>query len=180
MRKQSEEGNIFLGLGSNLGDRRVHLAAALRAIGDFARIAAISRVYETQPVGYTDQGPFLNLVVRISTELTPESLLRRIKAIEVEVGRSPSFRNGPREIDIDLLLCGSTQIRGPILDLPHPRMAERAFVLRPMADLAPDLEVPGTGRTVTELLETGGPWEKAEPAFDGSDLLEQDEEGGAR
>lgn len=173
MQNRTEVGPIFLALGSNVGDRRAHLAAALRAIAGFARIEAISTVYETEPVGFAGQGPFLNLVVRISTSLSPEALLRRIKAIESEVGRSPTFRNGPREIDIDLLLFGETRVHGPILELPHPRMARRAFVLRPLADLAADLVVPGTGRTVSALLAAGGPWERVEPVFDGAELLEE-------
>lgn len=162
----------YLGLGSNIGDRRGHLVCAVAAIRAFAPIRGISRVYETEPVGFDAQDPFLNVVLCIEAACSPESLLRRVKAIEADVGRSPTFRNGPREIDIDVLLCGELQLSGEALHLPHPRMTVRAFVLRPLADLAPDLVVPGTGRTVREILETGGPWERAEPLFEGGQLLD--------
>jgi 2-amino-4-hydroxy-6-hydroxymethyldihydropteridine diphosphokinase len=130
----------FIGLGSNLGDRRGYLAAAvdgLRAGGD---VVAVSPLYETAPVGGpAGQGPFLNVVVELSTEDSPRRLLERCHALESRAGRVRDQRWGPRTLDADVLLVEGTEVHEPDLTVPHPRLWERRFVVQPLADLAPDL-----------------------------------------
>ncbi|MCS7003421.1 MAG: 2-amino-4-hydroxy-6-hydroxymethyldihydropteridine diphosphokinase [Dehalococcoidia bacterium] len=147
---------VYLGLGGNLGDRVANLRAALRALtaGGVA-ITAVSPFYETDPVGYADQPPFVNAVAVGDTTLSPDALLTLAKAIERDLGRQPSFRNAPRPVDIDILLYDDLTRDDPALTLPHPRLAERAFVLAPLADLAPDLRLPD-GHTVAAQLERVG------------------------
>src|SRR5689334_8064880 len=130
---------IYLGLGSNQGDRRGNLAAALQHLREVINIQAISSVYETEPIGYLDQPRFLNMVCSGKTWLPAEELLTYVKAIEVTLGRQPTFRNGPRAIDIDILLYDDIQLEQENLVIPHPRMTERAFVLVPLAEIAPDV-----------------------------------------
>lgn len=144
--------SIYLGLGSNLGDRRGKLAEALQRLRDVIDIQNISSVYETEPVGYLDQPRFLNIACCGNTWLSPEELLHFIKNIEITVGRQPSFRNGPRAIDIDILLYDDLQIVEDHLIIPHPRMTERAFVLAPLAEIAPTVVEPVSGQTAQELL----------------------------
>lgn len=144
---------IFLGLGSNLGDRLAFLNAAIQAISAFADVLGQSPIYETAPWGYDDQDDFLNQVLEVSTELSPRELLGRLKQVEQDVGRRASFQNGPREIDIDILLYGNQTIEQDDLSIPHPRLHERAFMLRPLANLAPDLVHPVKKKTVSELLK---------------------------
>jgi 2-amino-4-hydroxy-6-hydroxymethyldihydropteridine diphosphokinase len=141
----------FLGLGSNLGDRARHLAEAIRQLRtvEGVRVSALSPVYETKPVGLTDQPDFLNLVVAIETSLSPPTLLARCLAIEQALGRKRDVRWGPRTLDIDVLLHGDNVLTGPELILPHPRLTERAFVLVPLATLAPGLRI--GNKTVGEL-----------------------------
>lgn len=142
---------VYIGLGGNLGDRMAHLQEALRGMAPYIRLDAVSRVYGTDPVGFLDQGEFLNAVVRGETTLSPEDLLARLKAIEADMGRRPGPQNGPREIDLDVLLYDELVRDTPAPALPHPRMHERAFVLRPLADIAPEAVIPGQG-TVRDLL----------------------------
>lgn len=147
---------IYLGLGSNLGDRQAALEAACAALLPEVRVLRRSRLYETAPWGYHEQADFLNQVVAAETDLAPAELLPKLKAVEAQLGRQPRFRNGPREIDIDLLLYGDAQLRvetaaGP-LQVPHPGLAERAFVLAPLADVGPALRIPGQAATAAELL----------------------------
>src|SRR5579864_6860445 len=130
---------VFLALGSNQGDRRSNLAAALQRLREVVEIATISSIYETEPVGYLDQPHFFNIVCRGKTKLSPSELLKYAKAIEVGIGRQPSFRNGPRPIDIDIIFYDDLQIKHDDLTIPHPRMAERAFVLVPLAEIALDM-----------------------------------------
>lgn len=147
-----KEARVFLGVGTNLGDRRANLAAAQVAVSEFVIIQKTSRVYETAPWGMTDQPDFLNQVWEASTTLPPLELLRRLKAVETVLGRKPSVRYGPRLIDIDILLYSNLMFRSADLVIPHPRISERAFVLAPLADLEPDMVIPGMKHTVAELL----------------------------
>jgi 2-amino-4-hydroxy-6-hydroxymethyldihydropteridine diphosphokinase len=129
----------FIGLGSNLGDRRAYLegaVAGLRAAGD---VTAVSPLYETDPVGGPEQGPYLNVVVALETADTPRQLLERCQALEATAARVRAERWGPRTLDADVLLVEGCSVDEPDLTVPHPRMAERRFVLQPLADLAPDL-----------------------------------------
>jgi 2-amino-4-hydroxy-6-hydroxymethyldihydropteridine diphosphokinase len=143
---------IYLGLGSNLGDRRGYLDAAISSMPPALNVLRRSPIYETAPWGYRDQDDFLNMVVEAETELGPLQLLILLKGIEVKLGRKPRFRNGPREIDIDILLYDDLIHDEKALHIPHPRLHERAFILAPLDDLAPELEIPGVGKTVAECL----------------------------
>ena len=144
----------YLSLGSNLGDREHNLAAALKRLpAPDLRILRVSSTYETEPVDYTAQRWFLNLVVEAETGLFPMQLLARVGKIERALGRVRTVPKGPRTIDIDILLYGNAVVRGAKLEIPHPCMHERRFVLAPLADLAPDLRHPVTHRTVREMLE---------------------------
>lgn len=150
---------VYLGLGTNLGSRSENLRSALAAMPPRVAVIDQSPVYQTPPWGFTDQADFLNQVVKAETALTPRRLLRYLKRIEKQVGRTATFRWGPREIDIDILFYDSLQIHTKRLTIPHPRVIERAFMLVPLADLAPDLTHPGTGLTIQEhllQLETEG------------------------
>jgi len=145
---------VYLALGSNMGDRRGNLAAALQRLRDMMEISTVSSIYETEPVGYIDQPRFLNIVCRGTTTLSAQELLKYAKDIEVAIGRQPTFRNGPRPIDIDIIFYDELCLTQENLIVPHPRMAERAFVLVPLAEIAPGAVDPGSGQTVQELLNT--------------------------
>jgi 2-amino-4-hydroxy-6-hydroxymethyldihydropteridine diphosphokinase len=138
---------IFVGLGSNLGDRLANLKAAVNALRASAGIEVVrnSSVYETEPVGVEDQPRFLNAVVELRSELSALDLLGRLKAIEAEVGRKPAERWGPREIDLDLLLYGNEAIDSGELEVPHPEMKRRAFVLVPLLEIDREITIPGDG-----------------------------------
>lgn len=140
--------SAFIGLGSNLGDREATVQAALAALPG---VVAVSRLRETAPVGVVDQPPFLNGVARLETELSPHELLETLLSVEQGLGRERLERWGPRTIDLDLLLYGNEVVDEPGLTVPHPRLHERRFVLEPLAELDPELVVPGRGR-VAELL----------------------------
>ena len=144
---------VYLSLGSNVGDRDANLREAIKRLAPSVRILRVSPIYETEPVDYTDQNWFLNLAVEAETDLSPNRLLAHIAGIERALGRIRTTPKGPRTIDIDILLYGDAVVRTARLEIPHPRMAARRFVLAPLADLAPDLCHPVTRQTVREMLE---------------------------
>lgn len=144
---------VYLGLGSNMGDRAAVLQAAIRALeSPRLRILRVSPVYETEPMDVPGQHWFLNLVVEAETDLFPLQLLRYTSKIEAQLGRRRLALKGPRTIDIDILLFGKSVVRMAALEIPHPRYRARRFVLAPLADLAPELRDPVTRKTVRELL----------------------------
>ena len=149
---------VYLALGSNIGDRESNLRAAIESMTS-AGISVLreSPVYETEPVGYAAQRWFLNMVVEAETVLFPVQLLTRINKVERALGRVRTIPNGPRTIDIDILLYGNSVIRTPRLEIPHPRMHERRFVLAPLAQLAPDLRHPVSRKTVRQMLNEAPP-----------------------
>lgn len=148
----------YIALGANLpspaGPPPATLAAAVRRLGSLGNVKQQSSLYRTEPVGYADQPLFLNAVVALETDLDARQLLNKLLEIEKEFGRdrSAGIPNGPRTLDLDILLWNGLQVNEPGLELPHPRMAERAFVLVPLAEIAPHLLIPGSGTTVAELL----------------------------
>jgi 2-amino-4-hydroxy-6-hydroxymethyldihydropteridine diphosphokinase len=141
----------FVALGSNLGDRRAYLQAGLDDLGalEGVEVQGASAVYETAPVGYTDQPFFLNAAVALRTTLAPEELLLGLQRIEARHLRQRQLHWGPRTLDLDLLLHGQRTAATPTLQLPHPRMLDRCFVLAPLCELAPDLRHPCTGRPLS-------------------------------
>jgi 2-amino-4-hydroxy-6-hydroxymethyldihydropteridine diphosphokinase len=146
----------YIGTGSNLGDRRAAIERALQLLAavDGVEVAGTSRLHETAPVGGPPgQGPFLNGAARLETTLAPRALLAVLQRIEDQLGRTREVRWGPRTIDLDLLLYDQRVIDEPDLTVPHPRMHARRFVLDPLAEIAANVTVPGTGRTVAQLIE---------------------------
>src|SRR3972149_5769028 len=143
---------IYLGLGSNLGDRQEHLDAATAALAPAVRVTQRSQMYETVPWGYTDQPAFLNQALEAETELEPKELKKFLKEIEQGLGRKPRFKNGPREIDVDILLIDDLVLNEDRLRGPHPGLHQRAFILTPLGDIAPELRIPGQEKTVQQLL----------------------------
>jgi 2-amino-4-hydroxy-6-hydroxymethyldihydropteridine diphosphokinase len=144
----------YIALGSNLGDRAKTLATATHRLGRLGRVEACSSLYETEPVGFHDQPAFLNAVLALETELKPVQLLHALLAIERELGRdrSQGVVNGPRTLDLDLLLMGDTVVATKELTLPHPALVQRRFVLAPLAEIAPHLRHPQHGQTIAEML----------------------------
>jgi 2-amino-4-hydroxy-6-hydroxymethyldihydropteridine diphosphokinase len=142
---------VYLGLGSNLGDRKAILEKALQLLGQRLQIERVSSLYETEPVGYAEQPLFLNAVCLAQTNLGPLQLLSVIKGIEASLGRVPSFPNAPRPIDLDIIFYGDLVMETPELTIPHPRLEERAFVLIPLVEIAPNLLHPVSGQSIKDL-----------------------------
>ena len=143
---------VYIALGSNLGDREANLRQALQRLPPAVRLLQASPIYETPPWGYTEQPAFLNQAVKAETELSPADLLRYLKEVETRLGRQATFQYGPRKIDLDILFYDQDIVETPRLRIPHPHLAERAFVLLPLADLSPELKHPVLGKTVRQLL----------------------------
>ncbi len=154
---------VYLGLGSNLGDRRHNISKALDLLSKALRLHKISSIYETEPVGFSNQPKFLNAVCEMKTNLSPLQLLTFIKGIETKSGRKPSFKNAPRIIDIDILLYNNKIVNTPVLTIPHPALVERAFVLIPLAEIRPELKHPKEKKPVSELLDAVSGKEGVQP-----------------
>jgi 2-amino-4-hydroxy-6-hydroxymethyldihydropteridine diphosphokinase len=146
----NETTTVYLSLGSNLGNRQANLDQALKLMTERMRLGKVSSIYDTEPVGMTNQPRFLNLACEVITHLSPEGLLALLKGIESKMGRY-SRTGEPRIIDIDIVLFGTLVINTPDLIIPHPRMHERAFVLIPLAEIAPDFVHPVLKKTIKEL-----------------------------
>jgi 2-amino-4-hydroxy-6-hydroxymethyldihydropteridine diphosphokinase len=142
---RGQQVRCYIGAGSNLGDSPANIRQALRQLADTegVEVTAVAPFYRTAPVGYTDQNHFINTVAEIHTVLNPRQLLKKLQEIENNLGRVRVIRWGPRTVDLDILLYGNETINEPGLEIPHPRMHQRAFVMVPLADLNPGLEVAG-------------------------------------
>lgn len=144
---------VYLSLGSNIGDRSTNLNAAIAALTDAGvRVVKVSAFYETEPVDYLPQGWFLNCVVQGETDLPAAALLKNLRGIEARMGSTKVIAKGPRILDIDILLYGDETIATPELQVPHPRMTQRRFVLVPLAEIAPDLRHPAWNASAKGLL----------------------------
>ena len=152
MTNEGKGVSVIVGLGSNLGDRNENMGRALDLLRELCGVSLlrVSRLRETDPVGGPPQGKYLNAVAEVETVIAPRELLARFHEIEAALGRVRTVRDGPRPIDLDILLYGDELIKEPGLEIPHPRMLEREFVLEPLAELAPDRRHPLSGNTALE------------------------------
>lgn len=145
--------NVYIAIGSNVEDRALALHDAFTKLQTVGTIKSTSFLYESLPMYHTEQPKFLNAAVHLETALPPDSLLVHLKSIETELGRKTTFRNGPRVVDLDILFYDDQQIQTDSLEIPHPRIAERSFVLKPLYDIQPNLLHPATGLTVKQMLD---------------------------
>ena len=146
---------LYLSLGSNIGNRLENLRAAIAALPDAGvRVRRVSKIYETEPVDYLEQDWFLNCVVEAESQLAPAELLRQLRKIEADLGSAKAFAKGPRIIDVDILFYGDAVINSPELQVPHPRMSQRKFVLVPLAEIAPHARHPISGQSAAEMLQS--------------------------
>lgn len=156
--ENSKDGGMaYIGMGANLGDRLATLNEAVERISTLGLVRSVSSVYETDPVGFADQPAFLNAAISLQTPLAPGDLMTNLLRIERDLGRVRIFPNAPRTIDLDILLYDDAVIEAAGVTVPHPRLHERAFVLVPVADIAPNVVHPVLGVSVSDLLERLGP-----------------------
>lgn len=142
---------VYLGLGTNLGDRGKNLSSALDEISNIGKITEKSQIHETEPEGFKDQNKFLNMVIEMETELSPTELIIKLQEIEHKLGKVVERLNGPRKIDLDILLYGDKKIELPGLKIPHPRMHKRTFVLGPLSEINENLIHPTLKKSIKEL-----------------------------
>ncbi|WP_259782946.1 2-amino-4-hydroxy-6-hydroxymethyldihydropteridine diphosphokinase [Aestuariispira ectoiniformans] len=162
MSEQTAKTDVFIALGTNVGDREANLNLAIDALGRLMEVTGKSRLYQSAPMYVTDQPAFLNMAVKGRTSLSAEDLLTGLKDLEEEIGRRPTFRNGPRVIDLDILYYGKDRIDTERLSVPHLRIAERGFVLYPLNDLDPQWQDVRSGKTIAEMVQELGPDEGLE------------------
>lgn len=147
----TRENRVYIGLGSNIGNRKKNLEIALKEIAKISVIKNQSKIHETEPVEYKNQNKFLNIAIEIDTKLSPHELLKKLQEIEQKMGRTKDVEKGPRVIDLDILLYNNEIINKPTLKIPHPSMHQRSFVLDPLSEIAPQIKHPALNKTINEL-----------------------------